>query len=76
MGALEGRQRIEAFTRQRDLAAAAVHEAEDRLEQSGLAHPVASQDRQELAGLEREIDALKGARIAVIGFEILELKHR
>ena len=59
-----------------DLAAAAVHEAQYRLEQCGLADAVASEHGHELAGLDLEIDALQGARIAVIGFEVPDLKHR
>ncbi len=65
------RQRDDVLAVDHDLAGARRHHADQRLHQRRLAHAVAADEGDDLAGLDLEVDAVQHLALAIGGGKIL-----
>src|SRR5262249_7855878 len=70
------RDALEIATLERDPAAGAARHAHDRLERRRLAHSVAAEQADDLAGADLDRHAVQHVGFSVVGVDVLEDEHQ
>src|SRR5215510_1232916 len=69
-------QARDVLAAEQNAAAARRREADDRADQRGLADAVAAEHRDDLAPADPQRDTLQDVAVAVVGVDVLDVKHR